>query len=56
MTLSCTCVNNNTKLLSKPDKDSQNISLCVVDLYFLSIMIKAAIATQPTNDSEEKVL
>lgn len=55
MFLSFTCVDNNIKLLSKPDTESQNVNLCVVDFYFLSIMIKPATATQPINDSEEKV-
>ena len=50
------CVNNIAKLLKKLDTESQNITLCVVDLYFFSIMIKSTMTAQPTHDSEEKVL
>ena len=56
MWLLCGCASSSIKLLRKPDTESQNINFCMLDLYFLSTMIKSTMTAQPTNDSEEEVL
>ena len=56
MWLLCGCASSSIKLLRKPDTESQNFNFCMLDLYFLSTMIKSTMTAQPTDDSEEEVL